>query len=359
MRKKITLAAIVVISLLFIGIVVEIGKISPFLFQLFFDKGITLKKENERVNILGLGIGGGNHQGPNLSDTIIFASLDLKNNKVTMVSIPRDLWIPDLSAKINTAYAYGEEKKEGDGFILSKAIVSKILDQPIDYVFRIDFDGFIRAVDLIGGLDIEVERTFDDFEYPIEGKENDPCGHKEEELEALATTSSQLEAFPCRFKTLHFDKGPTHLDGKTALDFVRSRYAKGVEGTDFARSKRQEKIIAAFKDKIFSPNTFLNPIKMAGLYSTLNQNIASNLKQSEVDDFIRLVEKMRGAKIESSVLDFGDSEQNRPGLLSNPPISKEYKGQWVLIPGKGNGDFSEIQKYVDCQIKTGNCLIVP
>ncbi len=359
MRKKITLIAIVILLLFFVRIAMEVGKFSPFLFQLLFDRGITLKKENESINILGLGIGGGNHQGPNLSDTIIFASLDLKNNKVTLVSIPRDLWVPDLSAKINTAYAFGEEKKEGDGLILSKAITSKILNQPIDYVFRIDFQGFVKAVDLIDGLDITVDRTFDDYEYPIEGKETDPCGHSEEELEALATASSQLKAFPCRFKQLHFEKGSLHLEGEGALEFVRSRYSKGVEGTDFARSKRQEKIIAAFKDKILSPNTLLNPIKIAGLYSTLNQNIASNLDQSELDDFVRLMEKMKNARINSTVLDYGDEEQNRSGLLINPQISKEYKGQWVLIPRTGNGNFKEIQDYVNCQIKTGNCPITP
>ncbi|MDP2638796.1 MAG: hypothetical protein Q8P06_01350, partial [Candidatus Azambacteria bacterium] len=122
-------------------------------------------------------------------------------------------------------------------------------------------------------------------------------------------------------------------------------------------SKRQEKIIVAFKDKILSPNTLLNPIKIAGLYTTLNQNIASNLKQSELDDFIRLVGKMKNAKINTLVLDFGDNEKKAPGLLLNPPLSKDYGNQWVLIPRVGNGNFKEIQEYVECEIKTGNCPI--
>ncbi|MBI2074481.1 MAG: hypothetical protein HYT83_01445 [Candidatus Levybacteria bacterium] len=66
---------------------------------------------------------------------------------------------------------------------------------------------------------------------------------------------------------------------------------------------------------------------------------------------------MKGAKIQSAVLDYGDEEKNRPGLLMNPPISKDYNGTWVLIPRIGNDNFSEIQKYISCELKTSNCQI--
>lgn len=351
MRKKIIIGIGIVVIVLGSGLLLVGIRYSPVLFQLVFNRGVELHHQSERINILALGIGGGSHEGPNLSDTIIFASIDLEKKRVILVSIPRDLWIGDLEAKINTAYAFGEEKQKGGGLVLAKAAVSKIVGQPVDYVIRIDFDGFVKAVDLVGGLAINIERAFDDYEYPIEGKENDPCGHSDEELKQLATASSQLGAFPCRYTHIHFNQGITQMNGKRVLEYVRSRHAEGVEGTDFARSRRQERVISSFREKVFSFSTLLNPVKVLSLYSTLQENIATDIKESEFDDFIRLTRDMKDAKIESLVLDVGDDEGKRQGLLMNPPISQEYHLQWVLIPKAGNNNFKEIQQYIDCALK--------
>ncbi|MDO8657907.1 MAG: LCP family protein [Candidatus Levybacteria bacterium] len=357
--RKILLLVIILILVILGKYMVGAVKISPVIFQLLFNKNISLKKADHNINLLLLGTGGGTHEGPNLTDTIIFTSIDQTKNKTTLVSIPRDFWVPDISAKINTAYATGEFKRKGGGLLLTKAVVSKIINQPIDYAIRIDFDGFVRAVDLAGGIDVKVGEALDDYEYPIEGKENDVCGHTPEEVEFLATSSAQLEAFPCRYMYIHYDKGLQHMDGDKALKFVRSRHAKGDEGTDFARSARQAKVIAAFKNKLLSLQTLLNPVKIVSLYETMSQNIDTDIQQSEFDDFVRLFQKMRGAKMQNAVLDYGDEKTNRPGLLTNPLDVSEYDNQWVLIPRLGNGDFSEIQKYIDCEIKIGNCLIAP
>src|SRR3989344_4557047 len=101
MRKKIVIMGLVLAVGLII-IVAKTSKIYPILFQVLFNKEIQLKKENANINILLLGTGGGEHEGPDLTDTIIFASVNLDRDKVTLVSIPRDLWIPDLNARINT-----------------------------------------------------------------------------------------------------------------------------------------------------------------------------------------------------------------------------------------------------------------
>lgn len=360
-KKKYKKFALIILSLIIIFFVgkgvLKIARLSPFLFQLLFNRDIDLKTNDDHINVLLLGIGGKNHQGPNLTDTVIFTSLSAKGDKITLVSIPRDLWVPDLDAKINTAYSTGESKRPGGGLVLSKAVVKKIVNQPIDYVLRIDFDGFVKAVDLVGGLDVNVERTFDDYEYPIDEKAEDPCGHSDSELAELATSSSQLEAFPCRYNHVHFDKRPEHMDGKTALRFVRSRHGQGAEGSDFARSKRQEKVIKAFKDKIFSLPTLLNPAKIVSLYDILKGSIDTDIKDDEFDDFIRLTAKMKTAQTENAVLDTGDGEAKRPGLLINPVSGEEYNFEWALIPRKGNGNFLEIQKYIDCEIKIGNCPI--
>lgn len=357
MHKKVLIIFLILLLIVVGKITIEAVKISPFLFQLIFTKDINLNKSDDHLNILLLGIGGGTHEGPDLTDTIIFASIDMNKNKVILASIPRDLWSTDLNAKINSAYSGGEGIRKGGGIILAGSAVSKILNQPIDYTVRIDFNGFVKALDILGGLDVNVNKSFDDYEYPISGKEDDLCGHTQDEVPLLATASSQLEAFPCRYTHIHFDKGLQHMDGKTALEFVRSRHAIGEEGTDFARSKRQEIIIKALKDKLFSLQVLANPIKVIGIYSTIKDSIDTNIEQDELDDFIRLAKKMENLKVESAVLDYGDELTGRPGLLINPPISQEFNYAWVLIPRIGNGNFSEIQKFVKCEIERGNCTV--
>jgi anionic cell wall polymer biosynthesis LytR-Cps2A-Psr (LCP) family protein len=252
-------------------------------------------------------------------------------------------------------------RKKGGGLALAKAVVSKVTGQPIDYAVRIDFSGFVKAVDIIGGIDVDVENTFDDFEYPISGKEDDKCGFSDDEIkEFVATTSAETdlqEKFSCRYKHLHFDKGINHMDGETALEFVRSRHALGVESGDFARSKRQQKIITAFRDKIFSAETLINPAKIINLYNVVKGSIDTDIKTEEFDDFIRLAQKMRGSRIQNANVDIGDYLTNRPGLLLEAPISAEYDFLSVLIPRVGNGDYSEIKQYLSCEFSKGDCVI--
>jgi anionic cell wall polymer biosynthesis LytR-Cps2A-Psr (LCP) family protein len=149
------------------------------------------------------------------------------------------------------------------------------------------------------------------------------------------------------------------MDGELALKFVRSRHALGAEGSDFARSKRQEKVINAFKEKVFSIGTLLNPVKMSQLYDVFKGSIDTDINQNEYDDFIRLAEKMRNGTITSYVIDTGNEEDNRPNLLYNPSErgedTKPYAGAWVLIPTAGNGNYVQIQSYVKCLLSGGIC----
>ena len=335
--------------------------IPRFITSLLFNKEIELKKEEESgaVNILLLGIAGGNHDGATLTDTIIFAHIDSDRNKAVLVSIPRDLWVPVLGSKINAAYEFGEEKRKGGGLTLAKATVSDLLAQPVSYAFRIDFSGFVQIIDQVGRLDIAVDNTFDDYNYPISEKEKDLCGKTEEETQMLMATISATpapplsEIFPCRVEHLHFDKGAAHMDGETALKYVRSRQAVGDEGTDFARSRRQQKVLTAFRDKVLSLGILLNPFKLIQLTQTLGKSIDTDIASSEYDDFVKLAQKMQGTTIKTIVLDQGDEKQKREGLLINPPVS-QY-GTWALSPR--TGDFTEIQKYVACEITKDDCTI--
>lgn len=360
-KQKILLIGAVV--LLFVSVLSfnTFVKGATFFYGLFFNKNIELKQEkNGNINILLMGIGGGTHDGPNLTDTIIVASINQKENKVNLLSIPRDLWIPDLKSKINQAYDDGQKKKD-KGILLSKAVVQKVTGIQLDYAVVLDFSGFVKLVDYLYGIDVDVKNVLDDYRYPIEGKENEACGHNDEDIKKfVATVAAEKDIwdfFSCRYKHLHVDSGKVHMDGITALEYVRSRHGEGSEGTDFARSQRQQAVIHGIRAKVFSLGIILNPVKVIGVINILKQNINTDISTPEYDDFIKLARKMGDAKIESTVIDTGNEEENRYGLLINPAISEEYKSQWVLIPRIGNGNFSEIKDYAAC-LKKGNICSV-
>ncbi len=363
-RRKVR-TALLLFLLLLLGVgLLKFGHYIPILFGLFSKDEIKLQRQtpDKKINLLLLGVGGGRHDGPNLTDTIIFAHIDPTAQKVTLASIPRDLWVPELDAKINSAYTDAEDKKQGSGLAFTKDIVQKIINQQIDYAVKIDFQGFVKAVDMAGGLDVNVENTFDDYAYPLSGKEEDTCGLSEDQIASLSAeiasgSATEGDSFPCRYEHLHFDKGMTHMDGETALKFVRSRHSMGKEGSDFARSKRQEKVIQAFKDKIFSPGTLMNPVKVMNLLTILQDSITTDIKEEEYDEFARLAQKMKESKITSAIIDTGDEAQGRFGLLINPPIGPEYNNAWVLSPRLGNGDYKEIQTYIMCTLKETGCLV--
>ncbi len=358
-QRKLLIAGIifVVVVLIFLG---PLKKASTFFYGLFFDKNISLKTEkNGSINVLLLGIGGGTHEGPDLTDTIMVANINPQRNTVNLISVPRDLWIPDLNQKINAAYTTGNEK--GKGLLLAKATAQKVTGIQIDYVIVIDFSGFIKLVDYVGGIDVNVLNTLDDYSYPIDGKEAETCGHSEDEIKqftASVSAESQLwDFFSCRYKHLHVDSGTIHMDGTTALEFVRSRHAAGDEGTDFARSQRQQIVINAIKQKVLSLGIVLNPIKVFGVYSIIKNNINTDIQTDEFDDFVKLSNEMKKAAIKSFVIDTGDENKNRYGLLENPPLSNKYQYAWVLVPRVGDGNFSEIKNYTDCIIQGKTCEV--
>lgn len=288
-----------------------------------------LKGENGRVNLLLLGISGGEQIAADLTDTIIFVSTDPQTGETLMLSLPRDIWLASMRAKLNTAYHYGNQKKPGGGLVLAKASVSEILDQPVDYGLVIDFSGFEHIIDILGRVTVNVENGFDDYRYPIPGKENDECEGDPE--------------YRCRYEHLHFEAGEQEMDGERALKYVRSRYAEGEEGTDFARSRRQQRLVAAIKAKLFSPRILFNPFKIVQLIKVVQQNFEADIPQKDWGGVTKLLLKIRSGDLKAEVLN-GGAEGKEGYLINPPPDPEKYDTHWVLIPR--TGDWGEIQTYV-------------
>lgn len=299
----------------------------------------NLKKDHlDRTNILLLGLGGPKTEPSGLTDTIIFTSLDRRKEKNILLSVPRDIWIPETMSKLNATYYLGNQE-EGDGLETSRRAIESITGQPIHYMTVISFEGFTKVIDLLGGVDVMVEKDFTDNEYPIPGKENDLCGGDPKTK--------------CRYETLVFSSGFQHLDGTTALKFARSRHSEGEEGTDFARAARQQKIIVAVKDKILSPSFFLNPGKIRQLLDIVNNSVETNIHPSEYAAFAKLALKVRNTPIKTATFPWDLQNIDTNTLLYHPDVSKEYNGQWVLLPRGDN--WIATHKWVVCLFSQDNC----
>lgn len=280
-----------------------------------------LKETDGRTNILVLGsdkrtVG---EVESVLTDTILVASIGRVEKDIVLISLPRDLWVKSPQGyytKINAIYSNG-------GATDTQKIVEDVLDLPIHYYAVIDFNLFVEVVDTLGGIEVDVENDFVDNFYPIEGKENAP--------------------FEERYETIEFKAGLQTMDGERALKYARSRKGNNNEGTDFARSARQQKVIMALKDRALSIETIINPSKLASLYELYSSGIDSNIALSDVQNFYLLSEQIQFQDVESIVLD-DRSAAEEGGLLHSPEDTSLYQGAYVLLPNAG--DFSQLHAYV-------------
>lgn len=320
-KKLVTKIGLFVASLVLIGIVVLLftvfdvwGRISdrsnnssPAL--KFFGEDIqpgTLKGEGDgRINVLLIGIGGKNHDGGQLADTIMVASIDPVNNQLGMLSIPRDLRV-DLSGggygKINAVHAYAEQAEEGTGPQALKDKVGEILDLPIHYYLRVDFEGFKKIVDELGGIDINVPKDIYDNNYPDE----------------------QLVGYD----PFYIKAGDQHLDGSTALKYARSRYST----SDFDRAGRQQQIISALREKALSAGVLANPAKVLSIAGILGDHVKMDMSAKEVSAFVSIAKKLDNSKTVSEVLDNS----------ATGPLTTSNVGGYYLVTR--TGDWSGVRK---------------
>lgn len=282
-----------------------------------------LKGEGDgRINILLLGIGGPGHEGGDLTDTIILASIDPINHKASLLSLPRDLWVKipgDGYQKLNAAYAYGKEGsrakteagKEEDGLALLDKTLQPVLGVPIHYHTIIDFKAFKQMVDAVGGVDANVSSELSAHEtFWIEGTRS--------------------------YYTLNVPPGQQHFDGTRALYFARERH----NDSDFVRSQRQRLIITALKSKIFSAGTFSNPVKISSLLSGLGANVHTDFS---VTDLSRLY------KVAGNISNIGSID-----LVTAPHsylTTGNIDGLSVVEPKAGLFNYDAIQNYVHNALK--------
>lgn len=279
-------------------------------------------EEEDRINILLLGVGGDGHEGGQLADTIILLSLKPSTKEVALVSLPRDMAVPsNLSSswrKINSINAIAEARNTGSGGKVSIENLSQLLNLEIPYYVRLDFAGFVNIIDELGGIEVNVENTLSDRLYPIEGEEDNPD-------------------YYARFKHLYIEKGLQEMSGSLALKYVRSRHASGIEGSDFARARRQQIVLEALKKRLLSLDMLLKPATVTKVVSELDNSINTNLNIWEMLRLWNNFKDIDNNNIINHVFDDGPG-----GMLT---ATRGENGAYILLPRTGN--FTEIQNFVN------------
>ena len=253
----------------------------------------------ERVNILLVGVDSAPERTTSLTDTMLVVSLDPDGTKTAMISIPRDLYgapLPDgtffnhkLNSLMATAQAHPDEYPLG-GVGTLKATIGKLLGVPINYFAAINLLGFKQMVDSIGGVDITVLKAIHDPTYS-------------DEYDNL--TGFDLEP------------GTYHMNGHTALAFVRSR--KGAGDNDFTRADRQQQLLAAIRDKLTAGNLML---ALPGLLDAVKNTIATDVPSGRFAALARAVQGADMSQLQRIVL-------QPPDYMRADPFSS---AGYILIP---------------------------
>lgn len=237
--------------------------------------GIKNPYQKEQLSLLVLGTDKRVNDQSLLTDTIILITINAKTGNYTLFSVPRDLWLDDLKTKINALYYYGQKENPDSPLELVEEKVEQIFETSIDYSIVLGMDNISQIIDLLGGISVDVEKSFTDDLFPIDDGSN-------------------------QVMTVSFEKGDQFFDGQEALQFARSRKSQDPEeGTDQARQKRQKKVILAIKDRVKdSPSLLLKTKTLANIYLFLTEKMIfePKLEIKTIASFWRLGLKVSGGQ---------------------------------------------------------------
>ncbi len=314
-----------------------------------------LKGEKEgRVNVLLLGMRGADDPaGGNLADSIMVVSVFPKENKASMISVPRDLYVQDIQqdskSKLNAIYAQGEAKAKGQGLKDMEAKLSEISGVEIKYGIVINHQGFKDLVNALGGVEITLEQPFAEsvqfnqegvcdgviFTVPTGKWQNKIFKHHETNAAGVSVeVKVKKPVYPlCLNKNpecggdFKLPAGTQTINGDQALCFARSRD----QSNDFERAKRQQIIIQQIKAKALSIGTLTDFNKINGMVNALGNNVTTDLQGWEIQRLYDMERNLKEPQIFQRVL-----ENSEEGLLYAPEPTKE--SGYILLPIGDNYD---------------------
>lgn len=277
----------------------------------------NIYQNQNQINFLILGLDPRDDQleKTNTTDTIILASLNLKNYQFTIIPLPRDLWFYPINAKINQVYPLSLQQKDHQLEFIQNHF-SQLTGQVIDHTIILTTADLIDFVDLIGGVDLFLPQGFTDNKYP------NPA--------YILNPSPQIPIYI----TVGFDSGWNHLDKSNISYFVRSRHSAPDTlngGTDIGRNHRQQLLIEAILSQI--KTTPPSTTRLVSLYNFFRQKIQNNFSDRHLFSLLYSLQKnINNLHIEKINLPTGENPQT--DLLYYPGYL--FQGQWVFLPQDEN-----------------------
>jgi len=246
------------------------------------------------------------------TDTIIFASLDLKTFKLNLISTPRDLWFYEKEVKINNLYPLSLESGQ-DKFDYLKSNFEIIYGQPINHIVIVTTENLINFVNIIGGVDLYLEKGFTDDQYPNPEYIKNP-----------------ISSIPV-YKTISFPDGWNHLDSTNVTEFVRSRKSAETAtdgGTDIGRIQRQQLLIDTILNKIKS-GTFINTTdQLKNIYFFWQNDISKTLSDTDVLQIGLILNKnLKNISLNKIEIPIGTNSSD--GIIYHPQKTSFTK-QWIF-----------------------------
>jgi len=284
-------------------------------FQNILRTGLENQTNNKNLTFLILGLDSlEKRTSPPLTDSILILNINLEKQKINLLSLPRDLYLKDYKSKINALYYYEQQQQKPQ---MATEIISSLIQKPIDYTVILQLNQIKELIDLIGGLDINLQHSFIDKKFPLENVDFD------------------LEKNPEKwYETIEFQAGFQTLSGKQTLQYMRSRYSQDAEGNDQSRNQRQQEIIKAFVpnliNKIYQPKKNPNLLDFALLGKLWNFYQTNFNQYFSIQDLITLTADI----IQNKKINFNFNQcyltiypDSNDGVLFSPPVQK-YQ-QWV------------------------------
>lgn len=273
--------------------------------------------QNERLNVLLIGIDAGAGRDHALTDSLIVVSLDPVGKSVSMASLPRDLvnvplgdgrtFAPKLNSLLSYATAHPKDFKAGGMRTLENA-VGALLGIPIHYYATVDLAGFAKMVDAVGGVDVNVKQALDDPKYTGPG---------------IAGRGWSV------------DVGPRHFGGGEALAYARIR--RSVGQTDFTRQARQQEILLALRSKVVRGGALFS---LPSLLDAVGDTVATDLPPERLPDLAVLAGEIPQKRIVRVVVRYPLVHPAKPGespygAVQLPDLSRISAMAAALFPAPG------------------------
>jgi LCP family protein required for cell wall assembly len=289
-------------------------------------------EEDSRLAFLILGIDEVRNQreGSLLTDTMMVVVLD-KTGRITLISLPRDLWVEALKTKINALYYYGEAGNPGSGSELATSVITDITGLSINGTMVVGMDTVKAVVDALDGIWLDVPNGFTDTQFPRDN------------VNIHLVTDPEL-----LFQTVVFDPGWQQLDGNRSLQYIRSRQSELLEeGNDLARVRRQQQVVNAIIAKVAQPSTLSNAVLMGNLFSVWNDTTRFN-----IDDelLISLAWHLRDVPLTLITTQIPVQDKQQAGIIIHPPVDKY--NLWVYEPV--DPTWQDLKIWVEDQLSAGS-----